>query len=71
VRLDAEVGGALDDLLGHREAHVGVFEMPVSSFEMATTGTLYFDQRQDGSSRSSSPVTELTSGRPFVTSSPA
>ncbi len=46
--------------------------MPVSSLEMATTGTSYF--RASGrmaSSFSSSPVTELIKGRPLATFSPA
>ena len=39
--------------------------MPVSSFEIATTGTLYFlTSGSTSSRRSSSPVTEFSSGRP-------
>jgi len=50
----------------------GSSEIPVSSFEIATTGTLYFFTRgRTVSSRSSSPVTELTSGRPSAVASPA
>ncbi len=46
--------------------------MPVSSLEMATTGTLYFlISGRIASSFSSSPVTELTSGRPLATFSAA
>ena len=46
--------------------------IPVSSFEMATTGTLYFaTSGKIASSFSSSPVTELTSGRPRAVSNPA
>ena len=46
--------------------------MPVSSFEIATTATLYFAiSGRIASSFSSSPVTELTSGRPLTVSSPA
>ena len=46
--------------------------MPLSSFEMATTGTSYFlTSGRIASSFSSSPVTELTSGRPRATFSPA
>ena len=72
MRRDAEIGAALDDLLGHGEADVGVLEMPVSSLEMATTGTLYFlTSGRIASSFSSSPVTELTSGRPLATFSAA
>ena len=71
LRLDAVIGRALDDLLCHLEADVGVFQMPVSSLEMATTGTLYLaTSGRMASSRSSSPVTELTSGRPLTVSSP-
>ena len=45
--------------------------MPVSSLEMATTGTLYLaTSGRMASSFSSSPVTELTSGRPLAVSSP-
>ena len=44
----------------------------MSSLEMATTGTLYFFTSGSTSSRrSSSPVTELTSGRPCAVSRPA
>ena len=50
----------------------GSMEMPVSSFEIATTGTLYFlTSGRIASSFSSSPVTEFTSGRPFATFSAA
>ncbi|EKD59635.1 MAG: hypothetical protein ACD_54C01226G0001 [uncultured bacterium] len=43
----------------------GSWLMPVSSFEIATTGTLYFfTSGRTSSSRSSSPVTEFSSGRP-------
>ena len=50
----------------------GSSEMPVSSLEIATTGTLYcLTSGSTSSSRSSSPVTELTSGRPCAASSPA
>jgi len=49
----------------------GSSEMPVSSLEMATTGTLYFAMRgRMASSFSSSPVTEFTSGRPLAVSKP-
>ena len=45
--------------------------MPVSSLEIATTATLYFaTSGRIASSFSSSPVTELTSGRPLAVSSP-
>ena len=45
--------------------------MPVSSFEIATTGTLYFlTSGRTSSSRSSSPVTEFSSGRPCAVSRP-
>ena len=50
----------------------GSSEMPVSSLEMATTGTLYcLISGRTSSRRSSSPVTELTSGRPWAVSRPA
>ena len=49
----------------------GSSEIPVSSFEMATTGTLYFaTSGKIASSFSSSPVTEFTSGRPTAVSRP-
>ena len=49
----------------------GSSEMPVSSFEMATTATLYLaTSGRIASSFSSSPVTELTSGRPLAVSRP-
>jgi hypothetical protein len=66
------IGGALDDLLRDREAHVGILRNPVSSLEMPTTAAPYFFTRgSTDSSRSSSPVTELTSGLPLYTASPA
>ena len=50
----------------------GSIEMPVSSLEMATTGTLYFlTSGRTSSSRSSSPVTEFSSGRPSQAWRPA
>ena len=50
----------------------GSIEMPVSSLEIATTGTLYFlISGRMASSFSSSPVTEFTSGRPLATFSAA
>ena len=50
----------------------GSSEIPVSSFEIATTGTLYFlTSGRTSSSRSSSPVTEFRSGRPCAAASPA
>ena len=46
--------------------------MPVSSFVMATTAAPYFaTSGSTCSSRSSSPVTEFTSGLPWYTASPA
>ena len=46
--------------------------IPVSSLEMATTGTLYLAIKgKMATSFSSSPVTELTSGRPLAVSNPA
>ena len=49
----------------------GSSEIPVSSFEIATTGTLYFLTNGRTASRlSSSPVTELTMGLPSTTSRP-
>ena len=46
--------------------------MPVSSLEIATTGTLYFFTKGSiNAKRSSSPVTEFSSGRPLATLSPA
>ena len=46
--------------------------MPVSSFDIATTGTLYFlTSGRTNSKRSSSPVTEFNNGRPCAASSPA
>ena len=64
---DAVVGGALDDPLGDREPDVGVHRRcPVSSLLIATTAAPYL--RTSGrtrSRRSSSPVTELSSGLPW------
>jgi hypothetical protein len=42
MRRDAEIGRPLDDLLGDRETDIRVLRDPVSSLEIATTGTLYF-----------------------------
>lgn len=50
----------------------GSGEMPVSSLEIATTGTLYFfTSGSTSSSRSSSPVTEFSRGRPSQAARPA
>ena len=50
----------------------GSGEIPVSSLEIATTGTLYFfTNGKIRSSRSSSPVTEFSSGRPSHIDRPA
>ena len=50
----------------------GSSEIPVSSFDIATTGTLYFfTNGKIASSLSSSPVTEFNNGRPSATASPA
>ena len=49
----------------------GSSEMPVSSLEIATTGTLYFFTKgKTKSSRSSSPVTEFNNGRPSAAAKP-
>ena len=60
------VGGTLDDLFATSKRTSGSSEMPVSSLEMATTAAPYFlISGSTLSSRSSSPVTELTSGLPW------
>ena len=49
----------------------GSSEIPVSSLEIATTGTLYFlTSGKTNSSRSSSPVTEFNRGRPSAAARP-
>ena len=50
----------------------GSSEIPVSSLDIATTGTLYFLTRgRTNSNRSSSPVTEFNNGLPSAATNPA
>ncbi len=68
---DAEIRARSTIFFATAKRTSGSSEMPVSSLEIATTGTLYFfTSGRTSSSRSSSPVTELSSGRPSAASSP-
>jgi hypothetical protein len=72
MRLDAVIGGVLDDLLGNGEAHVRVFGN--AGFIVGDRDhrhVVFLAQRQDGLELLLSPVTELTSGRPLATFSAA
>jgi hypothetical protein len=63
---DAVVGGALHDLLGHLEADIGILgDAGLVVGDGDDRGAVLLDQRQHASSRSSSPVTELTSALPL------
>jgi len=66
ARGNAVIGGAMHDLLRDLEAYVGILRDTGLVVEIATTAAPYFfTSGSTDSSRSSSPVTELTSGLPL------